>query len=302
MVVKGCIMMLVLFAALFGGYFWVLRHLEFPINVILAVFGSIGLLILLSSIKQVIFGDGHDSAFKRALKGEPLREGEVEAVWGQITPVGDVLLTSPFTGQECIAYEYDSKRPEVTNDEGESSSQGSSISGYGLTPSVIRSNRGDVRLLGFSMLTDFPEQDLDTFPFVLENANTYVQATQFKQMGVTNIVSALSSMDDMLADDDGSVRQDWAMRKKHELDLGSDRLSEKIILPGDVVTAVGLWDPTRGIVPSIGKRKVMVKLRPGGGETMVEQATKRPWGLLAFSVVWSGFAHVFIYLALTRSP
>jgi hypothetical protein len=98
------------------------------------------------------------------------------------------------------------------------------------------------------------------------------------------------------------VRQDWAMRKKHELDLGSDRLSEKIILPGDVVTAVGLWDPTRGIVPSIGKRKVMVKLRPGGGETMVEQATKRPWGLLAFSVVWSGFAHVFIYLALTHSP
>ena len=301
MVVKGCVTMLVLFAAVFGGYFWFLQHLEFPINLILSLFGAIGLLILLSSIYQIIFGEGHDKAFQRAQRGEPLREGEIEAVWGPITPLGEPL-TAPFSGQECVAYEYDAKRPTVEDSEGDAREQGSDIAGLALTPSVIRSNRGDVRLLGFSMLTDFPEQDLDQYPSKLEQAHAYLQATEFKQMGLGNIFSALSQMDEVLADDDGSVRQDWLMRKKEQIDFGEDRLVEKVILAGDVVTAVGIWDPTRGIVPRMGKRKTMVKLRPGGGDAAVAQATKRPWGLLLFSLVWSGAAHGFIYMALKHSP
>ena len=301
MVVKGCVTMLVLLVALLGGYFWFLRHLEFPVNLILSVFGSIGLLIFVSSVYQVIFGEGNGKALKRAQRGEPLREGEIEAVWGPITPIGDAIV-APFSGQECVAYEYDAKRPLVEDSEGEPRQQGSDISGLALTPSVIRSNRGDVRLLGFSLLTHFPEQDLEQFSFKLEQAHAYLQATEFKQMGATKIFSALSQMDEMMADDDGSVRQDWLMRKKEEIDLSEDQLSEKVILPGDVVTAIGYWDPARGIVPKMGKRKTMVQLRPGGGDSMVAEATKRPWGMLLFALVWSGAAHAFIYFALINAP
>lgn len=301
MVVKGCVMSLVLLVAVFGGYFWFLQHLEFPANLLLSIFGSIGLLILLSSIYQVIFGQGHDKAYKRALQGEPLREGEVEAVWGTIHALGDPLV-APFSGQECVAYEYDAKKPTVENDEGETSEQGSDIAGMALAPSVIRSNRGNVRLMGFNLLTDFPEVDPEEFPIDLERAYAYLQTTEFKPMAVTKIFSALSQMDEMLADDDGTVRQDWLMRKKEEIDLGSDRLMEKVIKEGDVVTAIGIWDPARGIVPRMGKRKTPIQLRPGGGEAMVTEATKRPWGLLLFSLVWSGAAHAFIYFALTHAP
>ncbi|MEO7393169.1 MAG: hypothetical protein ABIU58_13415 [Ramlibacter sp.] len=301
MVVKGCVMSLVALAAVFGAYFWVLQHLEVPVNLILSSFGSIGLLILLSSIYQVIFGNGNGKALKRALQGEPLREGEVEAVWGTIHALGDPIV-APITGQECVAYEYDVKRPTVQNDEGETREQGSDMAGMALTPSVIRSQRGNVRLMGFNMLTEFPQENLDDFPFRLEQAHAYLQATEFKQMGVTKIFSALSQMDEMLADDDGSVRQDWLMRKKEEIDLGSDRMSEKVIKEGDMVTAIGIWDPARGIVPRMGKRKTMIQLRPGGGETMVARATKRPWGMLLFALVWSGAAHAFIYFALLNAP
>ena len=300
MVVKGCVTMLVLFAAVFGGYFWYLQHLEFPVNLILSLFGSIGLLIFFSSLWQVIFGEGHDKAFKRAQAGEPLREGEIEAVWGPITALGEPIM-APFSGQECVAYEYDAKRPTVQNDEGESRQQGSDIAGLALTPCVIRSNRGDVRLLGFSMLTDFPEVDQEEIPFDLERAHAYLQSTEFKQMGLGNIFSALSQMDDVLADDDGTVRQDWVMRAKDDIDLGSDVLMEKVIREGDIVTAVGYWDPTRGIVPRLGKKKTIVKLRPGGGDAAVAQATKRPWGMLLFAIIWSGAAHGFIYMALKHA-
>ncbi len=33
---------------------------------------------------------------------------------------------------------------------------------------------------------------------------------------------------------------------------------------------------------------------------MVAHSEKRPWGLLLFSLLWAGFAHVFIWFALTR--
>ncbi|CAN5183564.1 hypothetical protein BH11PSE11_BH11PSE11_19380 [soil metagenome] len=302
MIVKGCIMALVLFGATFGGYFWLLRNIEFPGNLLLALFGSIGLLMLFSALKQVIFGEGDGAAYKRALEGAPLQEGAVEAVWGTIKPIGDEL-NAPISGMPCVAYEYDAKKPLVATEEGEMRQQGSYMSGFALTPSVIQSNRGTVRLLGFNMLTNFPEQDLFMVDDPVEQAQRYLEATEFEEMGLKKIGSMLSQMDSVLADDDGAVRKDWLMEKRGSFHFSREGLSEKRISAGDIVTAVGIWDPARGgLVPKFGSKKTIVKLRPGGGDEMVAEATKRPWGLLAFSLVWSGFVHAFIYLALTRAP
>jgi hypothetical protein len=177
------------------------------------------------------------------------------------------------------------------------------MSGFALTPSVIRSNRGDVRLLGFGMLTHFPEENLRLIGDSLERARRYLEATEFEQMGLMKIGSVLSQMDSAMADDDGSVRKDWLMAKREAIELEMNDLIEKRIAVGDMVTAVGIWDPARGgLVPKLGKKTAIVSLRPGAGEAMVAQATKRPWGLLAFAVLWSGFAHGSIYMALTHMP
>jgi hypothetical protein len=298
MIKKGCAILLVLFFAVFGGYFWLLRNVEFPINLFLSLFGAIGLLMLVSTAKQMIFGEGDDDAYKRALQGAPLQKGETEAVWGEIVPVGE-LLEAPFSGQPCVAYEYDAKKPTVENDEGEKHSPGSSMTGFALTPSVIRSARGDVRLLGFSMLTNFHEENLRLIGDSAERAQRYLEATTFEQMGLTKIGAMLSQLDSVMADDDGAVRKDWLMEKREKIDLETNDLCEKRIAAGDTVTAVGIWDPARGgLVPKLGKKTTAVKLRPGGGADMVAVATKRPWALLAFALVWSGAVHGFIYMAL----
>jgi hypothetical protein len=301
MIKKSCALMLAVFVVVFAGYFWLLQHIEFPGNLLLSLFGAIGLLILVSALYQVIFGEGHGAAFKRALQKAPLQEGETEAVWGPIHPIG-VPLVAPFSGESCVAYEYDAKKPQVTDNKG-THGEGSYFSGFALTPSVIRSDRGDVRLLGFSMLTNFPESELRRFGDPLESAQQFLDETEFEQMGLTKIGTMLSQMDSVIADDDGSVCKDWLMEMKGSIKLEASALSEKRIAAGDVVTAIGIWDPARrGLVPKLGKKSALVDLRPGGGEAMVAAATKRPWALLAFSLVWSGFAHVFIYIALTQAP
>lgn len=301
MIKKGCAIMLGVFGVVFAGYYWLLHRIEFPGDLFLSLFGAIGLLMLVSALKQMIFGDGNGAAFKRALQKAPLQEGETEAVWGPIHPIGEPLV-APFSGESCVAYEYDAKKPDVTDNRG-SHKQGSNFAGFALTPSVIRSNRGDVRLLGFSMLTNFPDKDLRRFGDPLEHARRFLGETEFEQMGLTKLGTLLSQVDSVIADDDGSVRKDWLMEKKESIRLETSSLSEKRIAAGDIVTAVGIWDPARrGLVPKLGNKSIIVDLRPGGGEAMVAAASKRPWALLVFSLVWSGFAHVFIYIALTHAP
>lgn len=296
MVKTGCAIMLVVFGAIFGGYYWLLQGLEFPLDLILALFGALGIVMLFSMLKQVIFGDGDGTAYKRALQGAPLREGAIEAVWGTIMPIGETI-DAPFSGQPCVAYEYDAKKPAVKNDEGETQPQGSKMTGFALAPSVIRSSRGDVRLLGFSMLTNFPEENLRLIGDSLERAQRFLEATTFEAQGLVSAV--LSQMDSAMANDAGAARKDWLITKREAIDLEMSDLCEKRIAAGDTVTAVGIWDPARGgLVPKLGNKKTMVKLRPGGGEEMVAVATKRPWGGLAFALVWCGFIHLFIYLAL----
>lgn len=300
MMKKGCAIILLLFGVAFGAYFWLLKNLEFPINLVLSLFGSLGFLMLFSSLKQIVFGDGDAAAFKRALEGGPLQEGEVEAVWGTIHPIGEPLQ-APFSGRDCVAYEYDAKKPSVTDEEGEVRQQGPLMAGFALTPSVIRSHRGDVRLLGFSMLTDFPEQDWRQVGNALENAKAFLEANEFEQMGLRKIGAVLSQMDDVMADDDGAVRKDWLMVKREAIALASANLIEKAIAPGETITAVGIWDPARGgIVPKLGKKTVMVKLLPGGGREMVAKAIRKAWGMLVLSLIWAGAVHGFIYIALTR--
>ena len=302
MLKKSCTIALVSLLGVFAGYYALLHgRVEFPGDLFLSAFGSIGLLMLLSALKQVIFGEGQVAALERAGQGLPLVDGEKEAVWGPIVPDGAPLL-APFSGSPCVAYEYDAKNAETTDSDGESGPAGSSISGLALAPSVIRSDRGEVRLLGFSMLEKFPARQFTRDEEAMARIRDFIARTEFTQSGLASIGSLLSQMDEVMADDDGSVRKDWRFCKPEEVDLASCTLEEKAITPGTTVTAVGIWDASRGgLVPKHGNSMSAVTLAPGGGAAMVEAAKKRPWGLLVFSVLWAGFAHVFIVAVLMMS-
>ena len=302
MIKRGCAIALVLLLGTFWGYYTLLRgKVESPGDALLAGFGAIGLLLFLSSLKRVVFGEGDVAAFERAERGLPLEDGKREAVWGPIAPLGG-LLVAPCSGRSCVAYEYDAKNPATAGSDGESSPGGSSLSGLALAPSMIRSDRGDVRLLGFNLLAKFPPRSFTRDEEAMARMRDFAARSEFTQSGLASIGSLLSQMDEVMADDDGSVRKDWRFCKPEEVDLASCTLEEKAITPGTTVTAVGIWDASRGgLVPKHGNSMSAVTLAPGGGAAMVEAAKKRPWGLLVFSVLWAGFAHVFIVAVLMMS-
>jgi len=294
---KGCAIGAVVMLGLFGAYLSLLwGKIEAVPAVILAGFGALGLVMVVGQLKAVIFGSGDTGALKRAEQGLPLEDGQEEAVWGAIEPLGDPLA-APFSGRACVAYEYDAKNPASRDSEGRETSGGSTVSGFALAPSVIRSGRGDVRLLGFSLLTEFPAKTFDD-PASRERAVRHAASTEFTQMGLAKIGAMISTLDEAMADDDGSVRKDLRMKGATAADLAACTLEEKVVLPGETVTAIGLWDAARGgLVPKLRGKSAVVRLLPGGGAAMVAHAEKRPWGLLFFSLLWAGFAHVFIWLA-----
>jgi hypothetical protein len=302
MIKKGCAIATVVLLGLFGAYLSLLwGRIETVPALILAGFGALGLVMVVSQLKAVIFGSGDAGALKRAEQGLPLEDGKEEAVWGPIEPLG-ATLEAPFSGRPCVAYEYDAKNPSTVDSRGHERPGGSTLAGFALAPSVIRSNRGDVHLLGFSLLSDFPEKVMD-HPEDAERAIRYAGSTEFTEMGVAKLGAMLSMMDDAMADDDGTVRKDMRMKSATAADLEACTLTEKLIAPGETVTAIGLWDAARGgLVPKHRGKSVIVRLLPGGGAAMVAHAEKRPWGILAFALVWAGFAHAIIYFVLTKAP
>ncbi len=302
MIKKGCAIAAVILLGLFGGYLYILwGKIEAVPAIILAGFGSLGLVMVVSQVKAVMFGSGDAGALKRAEQGLPLEDGKEEAVWGPIELLG-APLEAPFSGRPCVAYEYDAKNPSTTDSEGDVRPGGSTLAGFALAPSVIRSNRGDVHLLGFSLLSEFPENVMND-PGDAERAIRYAGSTEFTEMGLAKIGAMFSTMDDAMSDDDGSVRKDMRKKAATASDLAACTLTEKVIAPGETVTAIGLWDAARGgLVPKHRGKSVIVRLLPGGGAAMVAHSQKRPWGILAFALVWAGFAHAIIWFVLTKAP
>ena len=294
MLKKGCAIAAVVLLAVYGFYLWLLwgRIETFPVF-LLSGFGAIGFLMFFSQLKEVVFGPAGSAALKRAEKGLPLQDGEEEAVWGPIEPLG-APLEAPFSGRACVAYEYDAKEG------GEGSA--SALAGFALAPSVIRSHRGDVNLLGFSMLDAWKEKRFDDAE-ARERATRWVASTQFREMGLAKVGTMLSALDQAMADDDGSVRMDMRTKELTADGLAACTLKEKVILPGENVTAVGIWDAAKGgLVPRLRGKSAIVRITPGGGAAAVAHATKRPWGTLAFAIVWAGFAHAIIALVVLKFP
>ena len=302
MIKKGCSIAAAVLLAVFGLYFWLLHDkVELGAAAVLSVLGAVGLLMLVAQLKAVISGSPEAEVLKRAGQGLPLEDGREEAVWGPIQPLG-TPLEAPFSGRACVAYEYDAKKPAVRTSRGRENPAGSLMTGFALAPSFIRSGRGDVHLFGFSHLDKFEEQRLDD-PGARERAARHYATAEFREMGIAKIGAMLSTLEEAMTDDDGSVRVDMRMGDSSSVDdLAPCTLKEKVILPGETVTAIGLWDASRGgLVPKHMGKQVIVRLKPGGGEAMVAEAQKRPWGLLVFALVWAGGIHAVIFAVLAGS-
>ena len=132
--------------ALVGAYAYVAFQRigeVFPAAAI-GVLGGTFAWMLVSSFIGLFTGRSDRDAIQRALNAEAPRDGRLEAASGPIR-VLDQPLVAPFTGQPCVAYDYDVKR---------GAEGASDFAGVALAPSAIDTLRGPAHVLGWVLLAD----------------------------------------------------------------------------------------------------------------------------------------------------
>ena len=224
---RACLMMLALYAALFAGYYWWIGPQFDPpwvyvgVGVVaLITCGCLGALIN----ARMFYRDW--SVLTAARQNSPWRDGQWTAVAGEIHPLLEPL-TAPFSGEECVMCEYDvASQLRVANSSGHGN-PGSDFAGFLMNPCVVRSASGDMRLLGFPNLNEFAERRCDSYA-AAANAREYLRICKFEDYSGLKMVSVIGAIVDAWQDDDGLVRKNLRLGKAQPLDLFPQALQEDL--------------------------------------------------------------------------
>ena len=295
---RGCVFIVVFFVAIFAAYLtFFTRYFEWPGNLIAAGFGALFGGIGISSIGHVVWGWRDMRAFARAARREPPVDGRLVAAAGSIRPLG-APLTSPLGGEPCVAYEYEVVSRERVG-RGSNASRHCDIAGFALTAASIDTPHGGVRLLGFPLLDEFP-QDRPGHDS-LSRAEQYAASTTFEKAQGLAALRMFSEFDDALADADGIVRKDFRMTSG-PIPFEQRLLNERLVRVGQEVCALGRYDAAkRALVP---RGTTLNRLWPGGLDAVRRNVarTARSQTLLglSFFLVSHGMLGLAFYLSETR--
>ncbi len=210
MVLRGCLLSLGLVAALMGGYaYWFDQQFnERPASLIfggVAGFITFFCLAFLNNARVAWRDWRRLSASEHDMQ---LADGALVAACGTIHPLGDPLV-APFSGKSCVLCEYDLSRQKRA---GETETSGSDYVGFLMTPSVVHSPLGEVRVLGFPVL-DRLEQRRCTGYSAAWNARQYLASHDFEDRTGVKLVTAVSVFSVVWSDDDGSVEKNMRLGK-----------------------------------------------------------------------------------------
>jgi hypothetical protein len=298
---RGCTLILILFGALFALYFvFLTRYFEWPGNLIAAGLGSLFGAIGLGSVGNLAWSWRDAAAFRRADRRESPVDGKLALAAGPIRPLG-LPLTSPFSRRPCVAYEYEvvqhRVRPQTT---GRDDSKQTDLAGFAMAASVVETPQGGVRLLGFPILDEFPQEGTPGRE-IATRAREYVASTPFERIKGLGALRMLSEFDDALADADGAVRKDFRM-SDDPIPFEQRWVGERVVEVGQQVCALGRYDAgKRALVPA---GATLNRLWPGTPEkvrkTIVGTArSQAKLGFVFFAVSHAMLAGAF-YMSETR--
>jgi Ankyrin repeats (3 copies) len=230
---KGsCLVALVIWLGLMGGYAYVAwQKTGEPLPAVaIGILGGTFSAIFISAFIGLFTGGRDRAAIRRAVNMEPMKDGRLEAAAGPIR-VLDKALEAPFTGRPCVVYEYDVKR----------AGQGQSdYAGFAMAPCAVETLRGPVKVLGFTMLDQFPAAPDDQIDRA--RGERYLSSAAFESLGVLSILSVVG---ELIADDDGSIRKDYKIAGDG-VNVQGRRITEKALPSGTPVTLLGQWSESRG--------------------------------------------------------
>jgi uncharacterized protein len=299
---RGCFISLLILAACFGGYWYVLHgRVEPPAFWWATGIASFFMWISVSALQQAITSArdasrvSGESSFG-GYGGEQFDDGATVTVVGHIRAVGS-SLRAPFSGNPAVLYSYDIDHISRMSDD---SSDVKDYSGFAMTPCAIDSPHGSVRILGFPLLEGFPKGSFDT-EAGRRNAAAYLESTPLKDMQGFHPGTIYHEIKELLTDDDGQFRKDWKMTE--DRDLTDKHLREELVAPGDQVCAIGRWSATKhGLIPPAG---AVIRLLRGDPQKIVRDLWRKCinniiGGLIVAAVI-NGAIYMLLQVAAGKS-
>lgn len=246
MIRRGCTIALACFGALFAAYLaFFTRYFEWPGNLLAAGFGALFGGIGISSLAQVAWTWRDLRAFTRAARLADPVDGRLVAATGPIRPLG-APLTSPLGAAPCVAYEYEVISKDRVG-HGRNAHRPCDIAGFAMTAAAIETPQGAIRLLGFPLLDEFPQERRGAEAH--SRAERYLTTTTFEPAHGLRALKVVSEFDDALADADGIVRKDFRLTSG-PIPFDRRLLNERVVRSGDAVCALGRYDASlRALVP-----------------------------------------------------
>jgi hypothetical protein len=189
----------------------------------LAILGGFSMLALFGAISNLIQGLSDKIVLTRAANCKSFSDGKRAAAIGRVEPSGLRTLTAPFSGRDCLAYEYEVYEYVTIKGAKGSSTTTKKLycSGFGMVPSQVRTNQGEIRILGFPLIDDLPKEFIEN-PEDRARADAFIAQTKFHNIK-KNFAGIFSEFDDLFRDADGAVRKDLgervAIQEKHQLTI-----------------------------------------------------------------------------------
>ena len=256
-------------AALFTGYLQQLRvHLPRADGSpsdgawVVLLSAALAFFTFLALLGLVLVGQALHQRFRLAAfaAGAPLRDGAYAAMEGHAQAEGG-LLEAPFSGERCLAYEYEvwvrADRPlrgrhehVIGETPGPQRTHLVGVSGIALAPTVIVGRHGRARLLGWSPLEQgfpsdwfYPAQD----PALARKVRTLLEQRRFEAVSLSRALAFLGRLFGLQASAAPPLQQDWRFDERV---LGAKpenlRVRERRLPADSYVGACGLWSAARG--------------------------------------------------------
>ena len=215
---RSCLFLLIAYGLLWAGYTWWLGAMFDPPWLYVGA-GVAALLVggCLGSLYNARVSYREWSLVASARQGLPWSDGRWTAVVGEIHPVAEPVM-APFSGEACSLCEYDVSSASATSSD--DSNPGSDFTGFLMNGCVIRSQMGEVRLLGFPSLVGFGERVCDSASAVA-NARQFLTTTPLEDISGLKLVTIFSAIKAAWTDDDGLVSKNLKLTKKSPEELFS---------------------------------------------------------------------------------
>lgn len=290
---KGCLLWLLQLAVLTGLYYLALRGRISPGDEWLgALGGGVALFLVIAAFRVAWSARQGRALLGSADTGAPFEDGQ------RIAAVGPILALSspvpaPLSGDPCVfcAWRISHKNPSHM---GKSRPQDvNDFSGFIMTSCVVQAPTGNVRILGFPVLEDFPEE-VRRGDAAFARAEAYLSSTSFEKVGATNVFSQVK---DLLVEEDGHLRKDWRMAgDDFQLEPRMHTLNEQVVRDGETVCALRLYSAERkGLVPGYGQGGHGIKLIRGDSAAARKTLSGTFWKYVVVGTVLFVVTHFLLF-------